>query len=90
MWPSFEDSEEAHGKCLGSKEIGLIKMKFNWPCRYRPISARYPHFSGRYVARAGHEAVVDDGAEGVKGSTGGGGLPSEALHASSRAPARAG
>jgi len=28
--PSFENSEEAHGKCLGSKEIDLIKKKFNW------------------------------------------------------------
>ena len=28
--PSFENSEEAHGKCLGGKEIDLIKKKFNW------------------------------------------------------------
>ncbi len=28
--PHFENSEEAHGKCLGSKEIELIKKKFNW------------------------------------------------------------
>ncbi|WHA05492.1 transketolase [Candidatus Bandiella numerosa] len=28
--PSFENSEESHGKCLGDKEIDLIKRKFNW------------------------------------------------------------
>lgn len=28
--PSFENSEESHGKCLGDKEITFIKKKFNW------------------------------------------------------------
>ena len=29
--PSFENSEESHGKCLGIEEINLIKKKLNWP-----------------------------------------------------------
>ena len=29
--PNFENSEESHGKCLGTEEINLIKKKLNWP-----------------------------------------------------------
>ena len=28
--PNFENSEESHGKCLGTEEINLIKKKLNW------------------------------------------------------------